>query len=215
VSGSAFITAGAAIVAVVVIRVPEVVVSGPLTVGRSPSTPLPLLLYAVTDLCYLIAFTGLAAALWPASRAGPLLMLVLALAAGVIDLQGTLGLVTQSMSATGRSLAATASEQLIDDYLWLVMTPVIATLLSLAALHAGWALLRNGFARKTGYAGMLLGAAGAVAGVFGVPAVYLLLAPWYVRVGVVLTRIGARSTATVRAGCSGSGGTGSSGRSDA
>lgn len=197
VSGLAFLVAGVCIIVLIVMRISDALAGGPATDARSPEAGLATTLYVITDLCYLVGFTGLAAALWRPGRSGPLVIIVFAFVAGTLDLQGTLVLMTPKAVGAAPDIASVATG-LRDDYLWNAMTPFIVTLLSLAVVIGSWLMLKDGKARKTAFVGLTLGAIGAVGGAFGVPFPYLLLLFWYLLAGAFLYRLSRRSVSGQR-----------------
>lgn len=157
-----------------------------------------MILFIVIDLCLLTAaFPALFLALKDLNRAWPLIAMVLASVALLLDIIE--GLVVYSLPAFANSyVAAPATRQptyvIIADqlyrYIWTIQSPFEVILLSLAVLIFSLVMLKGLFQKFTAIGGMVLGVIGIVGGFLGLIEPLLLLLFWHLATGVQLYRLG-------------------------
>jgi hypothetical protein len=203
IAGSAFVAAGVIYIALSIILI---TVGGTLPASgkellNSMATQgllmqIAMILFIVKDVAVLFAFPVLAIALSKTNREWPLVAVVFASVAMILDIIS--GLIVLSLRPFADAyLAASNTLQpvyllnadFIFEYIWRVETPFMVGLLSLSALIFSVVMRKGSFGNAIPILGMTLGVIGVVGAFIGLIQPVLLLSVWYIAVGLNLYQL--------------------------
>jgi hypothetical protein len=161
-----------------------------------------MVLFIVKDLCVLVTFPALFKVLEGWQTTWPLVATALGSTAMVLDIISSL-IVFSLPSFADAYAAAPAAEkpaylvsgEVIFRYIWIVETPFMVAILSVAVALFSVVMYRI-LSKPVAVLGVALGAIGVVAGLLGFIQPILLMSVWYGAVGVVLYRYANRMQVT-------------------